>query len=102
MSRIQVAAAFLAVGIHGVILLFGGLLIPHVQEGGPRIEEVDLIGETEAEEEKKPEEKEKTEEQQAALTIVNGFIEPFTKELPLEYSVELNRLIQLEMSGSVG
>jgi Fe-S cluster assembly protein SufB len=41
-------------------------------------------------------------EQQAALTIVNGFIEPFTKELPLEYSVELNRLIQLEMQGSVG
>ena len=41
-------------------------------------------------------------EQQAALTIVNGFIEPFTKELPLEYAVELNRLIQLEMQGSVG
>ncbi|MBX5490986.1 MAG: Fe-S cluster assembly protein SufB [Chloroflexi bacterium] len=41
-------------------------------------------------------------EQQAALMIVNGFIEPFTKELPLEYAVELNRLIQLEMSGSVG
>src|SRR5579885_3184728 len=41
-------------------------------------------------------------EQQAALMIVNGFIEPFTKELPLEYSVELNRLIQLEMEGSVG
>ena len=38
----------------------------------------------------------------AALMIVNGFIEPFTKELPLEYSVELNRLIQLEMEGSVG
>ncbi|HEX6489182.1 MAG TPA: Fe-S cluster assembly protein SufB [Candidatus Dormibacteraeota bacterium] len=34
--------------------------------------------------------------------IVNGFIEPFTKELPLEYAVELNRLIQLEMEGSVG
>ena len=41
-------------------------------------------------------------EQQAALMIVNGFIEPFTKELPLEYAVELNRLIQLEMEGSVG
>jgi len=41
-------------------------------------------------------------EQQAALTIVNGFIEPFTKQLPLEYAVELNRLIQLEMQGSVG
>jgi len=34
--------------------------------------------------------------------IVNGFIEPFTKELPVEYSVELNRLIQLQMEGSVG
>ncbi len=33
---------------------------------------------------------------------VNGFIEPFTKELPIEYAVELNRLIQLEMIGSVG
>jgi Fe-S cluster assembly protein SufB len=34
--------------------------------------------------------------------IVNGFIEPIVKELPLEYAVELNRLIQLEMQGSVG
>lgn len=34
--------------------------------------------------------------------IVNGFIEPVAKEIPLEYSIELNRLIQLEMSGSVG
>ena len=34
--------------------------------------------------------------------IVNGFIEPITRELPMEYAVELNRLIQLEMSGSVG
>lgn len=41
-------------------------------------------------------------EQEATLMIVNGFIEPFTKELPLEYAVELNRLIQLEMEGSVG
>ncbi|HZU05791.1 MAG TPA: Fe-S cluster assembly protein SufB [Chloroflexota bacterium] len=41
-------------------------------------------------------------ESEAALMIVNGFIEPFTKELPLEYAVELNRLIQLEMEGSVG
>lgn len=40
--------------------------------------------------------------QEAAMMIVNGFIEPFTKELPLEYAVELNRLIQLEMEGSVG
>lgn len=38
----------------------------------------------------------------AAMMIINGFIEPFTKELPLEYAVELNRLIQLEMEGSVG
>ena len=38
-----------------------------------------------------------------ALTlIVNGFMEPFTKELPMEYAVELNRLIKLEMDGSVG
>jgi Fe-S cluster assembly protein SufB len=34
--------------------------------------------------------------------LVNGFIEPVTKEIPLEYSVELNRLINLEMAGSVG
>ncbi len=34
--------------------------------------------------------------------LVNGFIEPITKEIPLEYSVELNRLINLEMIGSVG
>lgn len=41
-------------------------------------------------------------EQEAMMMIVNGFIEPFVKELPLEYAVELNRLIQLEMEGSVG
>ncbi len=41
-------------------------------------------------------------EDDARLLIVNGFMEPFTKELPLEYAVELNRLIQLEMEGSVG
>lgn len=34
--------------------------------------------------------------------LVNGFIEPVTKEIPFEYSIELNRLINLEMSGSVG
>ncbi len=34
--------------------------------------------------------------------IVNGFIEPVTKQLPMEYAIELNRLIQLEMVGSVG
>ena len=39
---------------------------------------------------------------QAAGLIVRGFIEPIAKELPLEYAVELNRLIELEMEGSVG
>ena len=34
--------------------------------------------------------------------LVNGFIDPVVKEIPLEYSIELNRLINLEMSGSVG
>ncbi len=34
--------------------------------------------------------------------LVNGFIDPVAKEIPLEYSIELNRLINLEMSGSVG
>src|SRR5579859_204049 len=41
-------------------------------------------------------------EGEAYTMIVSGFIEPIAKELPLEYAVELNRLIQLEMSGSVG
>ncbi len=41
-------------------------------------------------------------EQEAMNMIVNGFIEPFVKQLPLEYAVELNRLVQLEMEGSVG
>jgi len=41
-------------------------------------------------------------EEEALTLIVNGFIEPFTKELPMEYAVELNRLIKLEMDGSVG
>jgi Fe-S cluster assembly protein SufB len=39
---------------------------------------------------------------QAQSMIVNGFIEPIVKELPLEYAVEMNRLIQLQMEGSVG
>ncbi|NLN28655.1 MAG: Fe-S cluster assembly protein SufB, partial [Firmicutes bacterium] len=39
---------------------------------------------------------------QAANMVVQGFIEPFAKELPMEYAVELNRLIELEMEGSVG
>jgi Fe-S cluster assembly protein SufB len=41
-------------------------------------------------------------EDQAATMVVRGFIEPIAKELPLEYAVELNRLIELEMEGSVG
>lgn len=41
-------------------------------------------------------------EAQATGLIVNGFIEPIVKELPLEYAVELNRLINLSMEGSVG
>jgi Fe-S cluster assembly protein SufB len=41
-------------------------------------------------------------EQTARTLIVNGFIEAFTKELPMEYAVELNRLIEMEMEGSVG
>lgn len=39
---------------------------------------------------------------QATQMIVAGFIEPVTKQLPLEYAVELNRLVELEMEGSVG
>ncbi|MBN2524774.1 MAG: Fe-S cluster assembly protein SufB [Deltaproteobacteria bacterium] len=42
------------------------------------------------------------EPEKAKLMIVNGFFEPFTKELPMEYAIELNRLIALEMEGSVG
>ena len=41
-------------------------------------------------------------EAEASTMIVNGFIEPLIKELPMEYAVELNRLIQLQMEGSVG
>ncbi len=41
-------------------------------------------------------------ENEATTMIVNGFIEPIVKELPMEYAVELNRLIQLEMEDSVG
>jgi Fe-S cluster assembly protein SufB len=39
---------------------------------------------------------------EAASMIVSGFIEPVVKELPMEYAVEMNRLIQLQMEGSVG
>jgi len=41
-------------------------------------------------------------EDQARGLLVNGFVEPITKEIPLEYTVELNRLINMEMEGSVG
>lgn len=41
-------------------------------------------------------------EQEATDMIVMGFIEPFTRELPMEYAVEMNRLISLEMEGSIG
>ena len=36
------------------------------------------------------------------VLIVLGFMEPFTRELPMEYAVELNRLIELQMEGSIG
>jgi Fe-S cluster assembly protein SufB len=39
---------------------------------------------------------------EATSMVVNGFIEPIVKQLPLEYAVEMNRLIELEMEGSVG
>ena len=41
-------------------------------------------------------------ELEAIEMIVLGFIEPFTKELPMEYAVEMNRLIKFEMEGSIG
>ena len=41
-------------------------------------------------------------EAKATEMIIMGFVEPFTKELPMEYAVELNRLISYEMEGSVG
>ncbi len=41
-------------------------------------------------------------EDEATSMIVGGFIEPLVKELPMEYAVELNRLIQLQMEGSIG
>jgi Fe-S cluster assembly protein SufB len=41
-------------------------------------------------------------ESEASTMIVNGFIEPLVKELPMEYAVEMNRLIELQMEGSVG
>ncbi len=41
-------------------------------------------------------------EEEATTMVVSGFIEPLVKELPMEYAVEMNRLIQLQMAGSVG
>ena len=41
-------------------------------------------------------------EDEASKLIVNGFIEPIVKELPMEYAVEMNRLIELQMEGSIG
>ena len=39
---------------------------------------------------------------QATEMIIMGFIEPFSRELPMEYAVELNQLMKLDMEGSVG
>jgi Fe-S cluster assembly protein SufB len=41
-------------------------------------------------------------EEEAIMMVVSGFIEPLVKELPMEYAVEMNRLIQLQMEGSIG
>lgn len=41
-------------------------------------------------------------EHEAEAMVVNGFLEPIMKEVPMEYAVEMNRLVELEMSGSVG
>ncbi|MBL8828534.1 MAG: SufD family Fe-S cluster assembly protein, partial [Planctomycetaceae bacterium] len=41
-------------------------------------------------------------EAEASTMIVSGFIEPLVKELPMEYAVEMNRLIELQMEGTVG
>ena len=41
-------------------------------------------------------------EDEAAATIVRGFVEPIARELPMEYALELNRLIELQMAGAVG
>ncbi len=41
-------------------------------------------------------------EEEAITMVVSGFIEPLVKELPMEYAVEMNRLIQLQMEGSIG
>jgi Fe-S cluster assembly protein SufB len=41
-------------------------------------------------------------EDEAMAMIVRGFVEPIARELPMEYALELNRLIELQMEGSVG
>ena len=41
-------------------------------------------------------------EEAASEMIIMGFLEPFISELPMEYAVELNQLIKMEMEGSVG
>jgi Fe-S cluster assembly protein SufB len=41
-------------------------------------------------------------QEEATTMVVSGFIEPLVKELPMEYAIEMNRLIQLQMEGSVG
>jgi Fe-S cluster assembly protein SufB len=41
-------------------------------------------------------------EDEAMAMVVRGFVEPIAKELPMEYALELNRLIELQMEGSVG
>ena len=41
-------------------------------------------------------------EEEARTMVVNGFADPVSKELPLEYAVEMNNLIKLEMEGAIG
>jgi Fe-S cluster assembly protein SufB len=41
-------------------------------------------------------------EDEAAAMIVRGFVEPIARELPMEYAIELNRLIEMQMEGAVG
>lgn len=41
-------------------------------------------------------------EEEAISMVISGFIEPLVKELPMEYAIEMNRLIQLQMEGSIG
>jgi Fe-S cluster assembly protein SufB len=41
-------------------------------------------------------------EEEAMATIVRGFVDPIARELPMEYALELNRLIEMQMEGAVG